>query len=139
MNAKSIRLLCTQGAIIVKQLDLADLTKVQACAEDINQTEPRLDLLILNAGIMMTPLGRTAQGFEQQIGVNHFGHFYFTQLLLEKVKQTVTFCNPPAMHLQRTIPWWPGACLTTGWRTLRAAGERQGPKAMDTLDVLLSV
>ena len=68
MIAKSIRLLCVQGAVIVKQLDLADLTKVQACAEDINQTEPRLDLLILNAGIMMTPLGRTAQGLEQQIG-----------------------------------------------------------------------
>ena len=94
-------MLCTQGAVVVKQLDLADLTKVERCAEDINQTEPRLDLLILNAGIMMTPLGRTAQGLEQQIGVNHFGHFYFCQLLLERVKQTVwPSCNASAVLRQ---------------------------------------
>ncbi|KAK9817390.1 hypothetical protein WJX74_007547 [Apatococcus lobatus] len=94
--ASSIQAEGAAGAVVVKQLDLADLARVQACAEDINRTEPRLDLLILNAGIMMTPLGRTAQGFEQQIGVNHFGHFYFSQLLLEKVKMTASERSSPA-------------------------------------------
>ena len=37
----------------------------------------------------MTPFLHTAQGLELQIGTNHFGHFLFTQLLLDKVKMTV--------------------------------------------------
>lgn len=78
-----------QGQVIVKQLDLADLASVQALAEDMNATEPRLDLLILNAGVMACPKSYTKQGFEMQIGVNHFGHMLLTQLLLEKMKSQV--------------------------------------------------
>ena len=87
-----------QGSITVKRLDLADLTTVRACAEDINASETRLDLLILNAGVMMTPKRRTAQGLELQMGTNHFGHFYLTQLLLEKIKQTVLAAAAVAPH-----------------------------------------
>jgi NAD(P)-dependent dehydrogenase (short-subunit alcohol dehydrogenase family) len=42
----------------------------------------RLDGLVNNAGIMWTPYGTTAQGFEQQLGVNHLGHFALTGRLL---------------------------------------------------------
>lgn len=80
---------CVQGQVIVKQLDLADLASVQALAADIIATELRLDLLILNAGIMACPRSCTKQGFEMQIGVNHFGHFLLTQLLLEKMMSQV--------------------------------------------------
>lgn len=74
--------------IIVKQLDLSDLKSVKALADDINETEGRIDLLVLNAGIMALPnLEFTAYGFEKQIGTNHFGHFYLTQWLIEKMKK----------------------------------------------------
>ncbi len=76
------------SSILVKQLDLADLKSVKALADDINASEARIDFLVLNAGIMALPnLEYTAYGFEKQIGTNHFGHFYFTQLLLEKMKK----------------------------------------------------
>ncbi|KAK9863975.1 hypothetical protein WJX84_005465 [Apatococcus fuscideae] len=94
--AESIRAEGVLGSISVKRLDLADLSIVQACAEDINSTEARLDLLILNAGVMMTPFLHTAQGLELQIGTNHFGHFLFTQLLLDKVKMTAKEKSSPA-------------------------------------------
>ena len=69
--------------IIVKQLDLASLPTIKAFAAEFFVTESRLDFLICNAGIMALPsLEFTEAGFEKQIGVNHFGHHYLTQLLL---------------------------------------------------------
>jgi len=69
-------------------LDLADLASVRAAAERVAQEEDRLDGLINNAGVMFPPLTRTAQGFEQQWGVNHLGPFALTALLLPKLAET---------------------------------------------------
>lgn len=69
------------GALSVDQLDLSDLSSVRAFAQRYLQGNTSLDLLINNAGIMATPLGATAQGFEQQMGTNHLGHFLLTNLL----------------------------------------------------------
>lgn len=72
--------------IEVKQLDLNSLKSVKALAEDLLKEE-RIDYLVLNAGIMALPqLEHTEDGFEKQIGVNHFGHFYLTQLLRSKLE-----------------------------------------------------
>ncbi|MFM6930670.1 MAG: oxidoreductase [Novosphingobium sp.] len=68
-------------------LDQGDLASVRAAAEIAGQ-ESRLDALINNAGVMMPPLTRTAQGFEQQFGVNHLGTFALTGLLLPKLAET---------------------------------------------------
>lgn len=77
--------------IVVKALDLQSLKSIKAFADEFNATEDRLDLLVLNAGIMAVPKRETTPaGFEKQIGVNHFGHAYLTQLLLDKLKSTAT-------------------------------------------------
>lgn len=68
-------------------LDQADLASVRAAAEQAH-TEPRIDALINNAGVMYPPLIRTAQGFEPQFGVNHLGTFALTALLLPKLAET---------------------------------------------------
>ena len=74
------------GDVGVRPLDLADLDSVRAFAAAI--TEP-IDVLVNNAGVMATPLGRTAQGFETQFGVNHLGHFALTNLLLPMITDRV--------------------------------------------------
>jgi len=65
--------------VVVKALDLASLQSTKALADDILSTEPRIDFLVLNAGIMALPsLERTDAGFEKQLGVNHFVRNFFT-------------------------------------------------------------
>jgi NAD(P)-dependent dehydrogenase (short-subunit alcohol dehydrogenase family) len=74
------------GHVEVRQLDLADLASVRTFAEDF--TEP-IDVLINNAGVMIPPLTRTADGFELQFGTNHLGHFALTNLLLPRIRGRV--------------------------------------------------
>ena len=75
------------GDVVHLPLDLADLASVRRAAE-IAAQEPRLDVLLNNAGVMLPPLIRTAQGFELQWGVNHLGPFALTALLLPKLAET---------------------------------------------------
>jgi protochlorophyllide reductase len=70
------------GAVDLLQLDLADLTSVQAAATAVADRYGRLDLLINNAGVMGLPRALTQDGFERQFGINHLGHFALTQALL---------------------------------------------------------
>ncbi|OBI80811.1 SDR family NAD(P)-dependent oxidoreductase [Mycobacterium sp. 1245805.9] len=62
-------------------LDLTALVSVRAAASAIREIAPVIDVLMNNAGVMFTPFGRTRDGFETQIGTNHFGHFELTRLL----------------------------------------------------------
>jgi len=67
----------------VQSLDLSDLDSIESCVNEIIQKEGRIDLLLNNAGIMALPKRETTkQNFEQQLGVNHIGHFFLTRLLL---------------------------------------------------------
>jgi NAD(P)-dependent dehydrogenase (short-subunit alcohol dehydrogenase family) len=70
------------GATEVRALDLASLASVREFAAT---WDGEIDLLINNAGVMVPPLTRTADGFELQFGTNHLGHFALTNLLLEHV------------------------------------------------------
>jgi NAD(P)-dependent dehydrogenase (short-subunit alcohol dehydrogenase family) len=74
------------GRTEVRALDLSDLASVRAFAADF--TDP-IDLLINNAGVMATPMTRTTDGFELQVGTNHLGHFALTNLLLPQVTTRV--------------------------------------------------
>ncbi|MEY2232898.1 MULTISPECIES: oxidoreductase [Streptomyces] len=67
-------------------LDLADLASVREFAAAYGQRHASLDLLINNAGVMALPYGRTVDGFETQLGVNHLGHFALTGLLLSRLR-----------------------------------------------------
>lgn len=69
------------------ELDQADLDNVRRAADAL-KARGRIDVLINNAGVMMPPLSRTAQGFELQFGVNHLGTFALTSLLLPALEQT---------------------------------------------------
>ena len=70
------------GETEVRPLDLASLASIREFAA---AWEGGLDLLINNAGVMVPPFSRTADGFELQFGTNHLGHFALTNLLLENI------------------------------------------------------
>lgn len=67
----------------VMPVDLSILSTVRSFASEFLGTHLKLDLLVNNAGIMMTPYGLTADGHELQFGTNHLGHFALTGLLLD--------------------------------------------------------
>jgi NAD(P)-dependent dehydrogenase (short-subunit alcohol dehydrogenase family) len=75
-----------EGETEVRELDLASLASVREFAA---AWDGEIDLLINNAGVMLPPLTRTADGFELQFGTNHLGHFALTNLLLEHVTDRV--------------------------------------------------
>ncbi|MFN8036069.1 MAG: oxidoreductase [Acidimicrobiia bacterium] len=83
-----IQALRPSGAVEVLDLDLADLDKVAAAAAELRRRHDRLDLLVNNAGVMGVAEGTTAQGFETQLGINHFGHFALTGALLPALLAT---------------------------------------------------
>lgn len=61
--------------------DLGDLASIRAFAAGYLARHDSFDVLMNNAGVMASPLGRTADGFETQFGTNHLGHFLLTALL----------------------------------------------------------
>jgi NAD(P)-dependent dehydrogenase (short-subunit alcohol dehydrogenase family) len=71
--------------VTVQPLDLTSLESVRAAAAELRARHPRIDLLINNAGVMLTPRQTTRDGFELQFGTNHLGHFALTGLLLEQM------------------------------------------------------
>jgi NAD(P)-dependent dehydrogenase (short-subunit alcohol dehydrogenase family) len=71
--------------VMVQPLDLTSLESIRAAADELRAQHPRIDLLINNAGVMLTPRQTTRDGFELQFGTNHLGHFALTGLLLEQM------------------------------------------------------
>ena len=87
-KADQIRSAHPVADVEVMRLDLSDLDSVRQFAKAFRAKHARLDLLINNAGIMVPPHGKTAQGFETQLGVNHLGHFALTGSLLDLLLRT---------------------------------------------------
>lgn len=76
----------TPGAsVALQELDLSSLESIRNGADQLRTQYDSIDLLINNAGVMMTPKSTTKDGFELQFGTNHLGHFAFTGLLLDRV------------------------------------------------------
>ncbi|KAL2680423.1 hypothetical protein Neosp_008024 [[Neocosmospora] mangrovei] len=111
------------------ELDLASFDSIRQAARSFLGESERLDILMLNAGIMAVPPALTKDGYEVQFGTNHMGHAYLTKLLLpvlEKTSQAETEVKPRVV------------CLAShghvylrkdglDFDTLRTTGESTGP------------
>ncbi len=86
--AKAESALRTAGVwpIELVEVDLASLTSVRAAADQLLADGRKLDLVIANAGVMATPFGQTADGFETQFGTNHLGHFLLVNRIAPLIK-----------------------------------------------------
>ncbi len=74
------------GSLELVELDLATLKSVRACADQLLAKGEPFDVLIANAGVMATPLGYTADGYETQFGTNHLGHFVLVNRIASLVR-----------------------------------------------------
>jgi NAD(P)-dependent dehydrogenase (short-subunit alcohol dehydrogenase family) len=74
------------GSFELVELDLANLKSVRACADQLLAKGESFDVIIANAGVMATPFGHTADGFETQFGTNHLGHFVLVNRIASLIR-----------------------------------------------------
>jgi NAD(P)-dependent dehydrogenase (short-subunit alcohol dehydrogenase family) len=90
------------------EMDLADLDSVRAYANFLLAREPRIDLLINNAGIMTCPETRVGDNWESQFAINHLGHFVLTNTLLPNLlaaPASRVVCLSSSAHHMSGIRW----------------------------------
>ncbi len=75
------------GSLEFVELDLASLKSVRTAADKLTADGRLFDVIIANAGVMATPLGKTEDGFETQFGTNHLGHFVFVNRIAKLLKK----------------------------------------------------
>ncbi|MCO8255935.1 oxidoreductase [Haladaptatus sp. AB618] len=85
---RKIESMVSDASLTVLELDLASQASIRQFGTEFESEFDRLDVLLNNAGIMMTPYSMTEDGFERQLGVNHLGHFALTGLLLDHLVET---------------------------------------------------
>ena len=107
--------LAASDRVHLLQLDLNSLESVRVCAAAFHEKSSKLNVLIENAGVMMTPEGVTVDGFETQFGINYVAHFLLFQLL----RPTLLASTAPSFH-SRVI-------------TLSSIGHRSGEPEVDDL------
>src|ERR1700743_2243428 len=74
------------GSFELLELHLGNLKSVRAAADKLIAKGEPLDIIIANAGVMATPFGKTADGFETQFGTNHLGHFVFVNRITTLIR-----------------------------------------------------
>ncbi len=83
-------------------LDLADMSSIRRCAADLHERLDHIDVLVNNAGLIMTRREETADGFETTFGVNHLGTFLFTHEVADLVKAAAA---PRVINLASVGHW----------------------------------
>ncbi|UNI21571.1 NADP-retinol dehydrogenase [Purpureocillium takamizusanense] len=106
--------------IRILQMDLTSFASIQRAARAFLQESGRLDILMLNAGIMATLPGLTEDGYEVQFGTNHMGHALLTKLLLPMLDKTAQ--RSPDADVRVVV--------------LTSEGHKLGPKAGILFDTL---
>ncbi|XP_053130635.1 dehydrogenase/reductase SDR family member 13 isoform X2 [Hemicordylus capensis] len=100
--AYDIRRASGNNEVLFMSLDLASLKSVRVFAETFLRSEPRLDILINNAGI--ADGGRSEDGFNLAFQVNHLGHFLLNHLLLDRLQH----CAPSRLLVVASNAHLPG-------------------------------
>jgi NAD(P)-dependent dehydrogenase (short-subunit alcohol dehydrogenase family) len=77
-----IKSLVPNAKLIPIILDLSDLSSIKQASDSLKSELTKIDILCNNAGVMAPPYHLTKDGFELQIGTNHFGHFAWTLNLM---------------------------------------------------------
>lgn len=103
---------------------------MRECSEQLSNSLEKIDILINNAGVMTCPLTRTEDGFEMQIGTNHFGHFLLTNLVMPLVKKAAPgarIVNVSSLaHESGVMQWDDINWNTTPYSPIKVKQKNQG-------------
>ena len=119
--------------------DLADLASVRQGAAEILEQAPRLDVLVNNAGLVLTERAETVDGYEATFAINHLGPFLLTNLLLERLTgstpaRIVNVASTAHGAARKGIPF--DDLQTTGhYRGMRVYGESKLANMLFTLEL----
>ena len=92
--------------VVVYHLDLASMSSIRECAQRIAKNESRIDVLINNAGVKMSPKNaKTQDGFDMQFGVNYLGHFLLTELLMPLLTRAAKSPHDNMSSARCVFPW----------------------------------
>lgn len=102
-------------------LDLSSFASIRSAAADLAERTPRIDVLINNAGGILSNRSTTTEGFETQFGVNHLGHFLLTTLLEDQIKSAP---SPRVINVSSLAHW--GAIGGLRWNDLQSTKHYSG-------------
>lgn len=126
------------ASLEAQTFDLADLATVRAGADELLARHDRIGLLINNAGVMFTPEGRTADGFETQFGTNHLGHFVLTNRLVPALRAAAPsrIVNlSSAGHWTSDVLWDDPNFATTDYDKFVAYGQSKTANILFTVEL----
>lgn len=83
---REVKKLSGSTSVSLELCDLASFESILRCTKRLSEKYEWIDCMINNAGVILTKRYETEDGFEMQIGVNHFGHFLLTKELLPLIK-----------------------------------------------------
>lgn len=105
------------------ELDLASFDSIKEAAKTFSAACSRLDILMLNAGMMGGPNTTSKEGYELRFGVNHVGHALFLKLLVPVLHRTAA--EPIGMEPRIVITSSDGHRYTNGidFNTIKSTQE----------------
>ena len=84
-TAREIKTAAPSVTTRILELDLDSQTQIRKAAKEVLSYKEHIDVLVNNAGLMAPPFRLTKDGLESQFGINHIGHFLFTNLIMKKL------------------------------------------------------
>jgi NAD(P)-dependent dehydrogenase (short-subunit alcohol dehydrogenase family) len=128
-----------KGQVQLVVFDLADLASVRRGAAEILEQAPRLDVLVNNAGLVLTERAETVDGYEATFAINHLGPFLLTNLLLERMRESapsrvVNVASTAHNAARKGIPF-DDLQSTRSYRGMRVYGESKLANILFTLEL----
>ncbi|OBS26260.1 hypothetical protein FPOA_00200 [Fusarium poae] len=86
---EEVKMVTSEGTkVSLLELDLSSFDSIKAAAKEFLGQENRLDVLLLNAGVMGAPPVLTKDGYEMHMGTNHLGHALLLKFLAPVLDKT---------------------------------------------------
>jgi NAD(P)-dependent dehydrogenase (short-subunit alcohol dehydrogenase family) len=128
-----------EGQVQLVVFDLADLASVRRGAAEILEQTPRLDVLVNNAGLVLTERAETVDGYEATFAINHLGPFLLTNLLLDRMTESapsriVNVASTAHNAARKGIPF-DDPQSTHGYRGMRVYGQSKLANILFTLEL----